>query len=529
MKNISQKFSKKANSGTDSAVIQLFYIILGVFVLLTFIKVIFTFLNLDAHTNSDITTSNGESIHNFQKYSNSDKFKNLDSCYTTLKLTNLETYQFEEDDIAKNNMIVINKDAIYYLKLSRKDEFYESPSTNLLKKIKDFDSDVKLAIDNTDQGVGFTIDLTFTTIGNFDSQLKLSENIDYIVLEPIFGKNFAISYDNLVNENTEIIDNRNKYLIKTIYQNEIKTIESETLVFNPNTKQLFVTNGKISDSMINNELCSYKNFRNLITSQEFTKDNGKDIPIAYYDVHFKITTGGIDSGYKFNWGNQISCEKDSQTIDCYQTLDIDKYLELDYNTFIKKIKTFSETKIETAGNHNLKISYTKLSDEEIKNRQLTNPPQIPTFNQVFKTPSPKLDLLEMEKEDTKEENNIFELNDRINGCDDDDCEDFYFITKTNKNTPVFYIQGNSDNREYMYFNTNYLVQNKKENKLYFNGKLITNIETFSADKYGISFFGGDNVETYILHDIELYDESNTLKKYTIIISSTQRNFITEVQ
>jgi hypothetical protein len=542
MKIIFKSFPKKGQAGTDSAIIQLFYIVLGVFVLLTFVKVILTFLNLDAHTNSDISKSNAESIYNFQEYSSSDKFKNLDSCFTTLKLTNLETYQFQENDIGQNNIIIIDKSGVYTLKISKKEVFYENPSTDNLKKIKTFNPEINLVVDKTEQGLGFQIDLYLFKIGDFDSQLKLEDDIKFIVLEPIFGKSFTPSYDNVVSENTEFLDNRNKYLVKTIPKEIVKqkggrggiqtiiggvrTLETETLAFNPKTNQLFVTNGKTSDSLINNELCSYKNFRNILDFEEFTKDNGKNIPTAYYDVLFTIDINRKDSGYKFTWADKIICEKDKLIIDCYQTLKIDQNTNIDYLTFIEKIQNFGKTNIEFEGNYNLKTNYEKLSVEEMNERAKNNIIPFPKFNQVFTKPKVILNTHEMSRYE-KIENNVYELDDSINGCPISDCKDLYF-TK-GKHTPVFYVQGDSNNIVYRHFNTNYLVQNKKEDKLYYNGKEIKNYKQDDSDKYGISLFGGDNIDIFILHDIELYDETNKLKKYSVVISSTQKNFLREVQ
>jgi hypothetical protein len=542
MKIIFKSFPKKGQAGTDSAIIQLFYIVLGVFVLLTFVKVILTFLNLDAHTNSDISKSNAESIYNFQEYSSSDKFKNLDSCFTTLKLTNLETYQFQENDLGQNNIIIIDKSGVYTLKISKKEAFYENPTTNNLKKIKTFNPEINLVVDKTDQGLGFQIDLYLFTIGDFDSQLKLEDDINFIVLEPIFGKSFTPSYDNVVSENTEFLDNRNKYLVKTIPREIVKqyigkevrevivsgvrTLETETLAFNPKTNQLFVTNGKTSDSLINNELCSYKNFRNILDFEEFTKDNGKNIPTAYYNVLYTIDLNGKDSGYKFTWADKMVCEKDKIKIDCYQTLKIDKNTNIGYLTFIEKVQNFGKTNIDFVGNYDLKTNYEKLSIEEMNERAKNNIIPFPKFNQVFTKPNMILNTHDM-TDDEKIENKIYELDNDINDCPISDCKDLYFIN--GKHTPVFYIQGDSNNMVYINFNTNYLVQYKEENKLYYNGKEITNFKKDEVDRYGISFFGGDNVDIYILNDIELYDETNKLKKYSVIISSLQRDNLRSIQ
>lgn len=534
MKKFTNNFSKKGQAGTDSALIQLFYIILGVFVLLTFVKIIITFLNLDSNSNNDISKSNAESIYNFQSYSSSNKYSSLDSCYTTLKLTNLENYQFKSsEETSDNKMIVINKQGISTYPLSKKDDFYDNPSSSNLNSIKKFESEIKLVKDITAQGSIATIDLEIFAIGSFDSLLVLGSEVEYITFEPIFGKEFGSTFDNIFDENFEILNNQNNYLVKLITKDvggfDIVKIQTAYLAYNPKTKEMFVTAGKVSDSIIINNLCSYKNFRNKIEHTDFVKNDGKDIPVGMYDVFFRIEKGNTDLGYKFTWSDKIICGKNQIKFDCYDKLNIDKTEQLTYNEFIDSIKNYIislEKDSASQENLNLKITYDELTKNQTILRQETMVPQLLKFDQVFSVKDNGWDFTGDNYGDIEEP--IYNINNDINGCKSDEygCKHFYFISSLQY--PVFFVDREDDKFIYASFNVNYLRYDKSTNSFYFNGKKLTDVKEYDVDDLGLSFIGTD-IDIILLNGLEMIDRDGNKKTYSAVISETQKQFVKEVK
>ena len=135
MSKIYNNFNKKAKVETSSLLLQVFFMTLGIIVLITFIKIIFLFLNLDSNTNDKISEQNANSITEFTEYFSTGKYDTVTECYSTLKLDSIENFQSYDDKNKDNFFLVLTPKSIYRINLNKKEKFLLTQDLSLGKKI----------------------------------------------------------------------------------------------------------------------------------------------------------------------------------------------------------------------------------------------------------------------------------------------------------------------------------------------------------------------------------------------------------
>mgnify|MGYP001355761849 CR=1 FL=1 len=520
MKKFTNTFSKKGQAGTDSALIQLFYIILGVFVLLTFVKIIFSFLDLNERSNNDIVTKNANSIAEFKKYS--DKYESLAPCYTMLKIGQLENYQNVEDENTKDKSyaLIISETGVYKHDLLTMDKFYKNPDSQLTKPVIKFEDKVVLVTDNTYQGDVFD-DIFLISSDEF---LNFDKNVKYIILIPEF--------DNANTYTTSEIREDNSKSWYEFGDNEYQIDGSNYLVYSPQSKFFFISASSLSDSFIFPELCSYKTLQNKIKTDKYEEMNGRSIPYSLYDIYFSIFKDGKDTGYKFTWSDEIICEKNNTKLNCNTELGILDAYNLEYEDFIIEIETYMVEKLKLSNSEfdlNLKVTYKELTPQQAKIRKESNSKfEYLNYMYVFSS-SRKHPNLEFYTSDELENNNIYDLslfnNDKINHCETNECNYLYFYNQK----IYFYLHSDLGKNIYAAINEDYFQKkvnpnNKYGYDLYFNGELIDE-KNIDIDKTH-SFGSGDSKDIYEIDGIEV-TKGNRLEIYKVLMSKEQFNSISE--
>jgi hypothetical protein len=532
MKIIFKSFPKKGQAGTDSALIQLFYIMMGVIVLITFVKVILTFLNLDSHSNSEIAKSNANSIIYFQELSTSDTFKDLNDCYTLLKISNIETYQ-QSKEKEDNYIIIISEDGTYVEKRPKdSDEYYKNLDLSNKNPNFKFNNKQNLQKDITDQGGIFGIPTTFDvvvyTFGKSDPKITLDEDIKYIVLDSTIYENSNFIEENY-NKLIDTLENENKYKITTISKSgELEELYSKYLVFEHYKKSLFISNGISSDLFLNSKLCSYTNFKYDQMYKKFNEDHGTNIPQTQYDIYFKFYLNDNELDYNFKWESGPLCYNKNQKLDCNEILTkLNPGLDItDYYEFISSIEEFGTELAKSYPGElgiELKHTYTPLDLETIIERKKEKDIQVYELDvfpssESFKTK----DEIENKGYDKLIDIDNWEMgNEIINFCDEAICDMIFQIN----NKAYFYTKKDSYGEyKFQSFDESFLKKvktssehtNYKNYEFYFNGELIPN--------NSIKVHEQDSQNYYLFKGLEIYSGYNS-NKYDIVLTNIQYNNI----
>lgn len=563
----SLKQNKKADAGTDSALIQVFYMALGIFVLLTFVKIILVFIDLGITPNEDVATQTGKSITDFTNYFSSGKYESARDCYNSLKLDNLENYQaYEKNEPQKNYFVVISEEATYRLPFNLKERFLEELNPNIGKKISEFDKKVELKIDTTKQG---SIISAYGS-GNYDRVIRLTPGVKFYILTPIFEEDYV----------DKLYKDRNQYLVQYIldegsiyglrnpdecpdwgayYDPECITPSPYTgpnlfpkagivfdgdelmsyLLYKQDDNSIFFPQGEVTKSIALTNLCSYKLFLKENKDKYLGKNNGRNIDFVNKEVFFKIELNEVEVKESFKWLGGPICLENGIEKDCKIILKDNNFKEdIKYLEFIEKIEKFSSNEYNNADDVSLKIkvSYKELSFIDISYKEETvNFEELITYseekidvdgNKIF-----NFDLNTMD-DNEKKNNNIYNLegdsgiNEKINNCRDKICNDVFFDGED----IYFYIgENNAGVKKFATFNENFLRKSVSDEQIgytvYYKSKRILYTRKFDSDKYGTSSLNpyADNKPVYWLKDVSFSDG-----RYDIILSEGQFNNIQPV-
>jgi hypothetical protein len=541
MKIIFQRFSKKAM--LESPIVQLFYIMLGVIVLITFVKVIFTFLNLDAHTNSDYADQTANSINDYLTFS-SDEYSNSNYCYTTLKLTHLENYQFKEigNNGLENYFFIISSDGIYKHKISKEDDFYKKESLSSAKKILTFKKPVSFLFDNTVGSEMNSNDITtFFTSFNPDTKLDLKDKSDgndikYIVLNPVFdvlsfsvGNSVSNTFFALFDTNIDYFEGSNRFKMRLINSDwDEEDMFGDRLHFIPKTKQLLPSATAFTEQLIYKDLCSFKELENSVRDRNYKKNLGRNIDYINNRIYLGVLVDGVKSPTTFEWSNGPICKENNLKLDCNKLFNLDSSFKLTYLKFIDKAEVYIIDKYSSGIDLSWDVKSEKLSIKEIRSKS-----EDLDISVLFNSPTGSgVNIPQMEIDKTLSKNNIFSLensfgwNKEINNCDEDLCNYIYLYN----GKLVYYYSGfEQNNLKYKYFNENYLrkIRNKEsefEYDFYLNGEKLDNLEKLSADKLGA--WTTDDKNIYIFKEVIGYVNYKSIF-FTIILTSKQLSNIPE--
>jgi hypothetical protein len=530
MKIFLKNSSKKGQAGADSALIQLFYIVMGVIVLLTFVKLIFTFLNLDSNSNDDIAKSNANSITQFQQFSKSEKYKDYNDCYTLLKISNIETYQHYNKK--ENNFIIILSEDGTYIEKRPEDpeEYYETLDLTSKKPDFEYGTTTKLLKDITDQGGIFGLDTTLFGYGSADSQIYFSD-VKYIVLDSTIFEQSNFVEEN-INKLMDTLENENKFKITTISKsdssfsdlNEIETFYSKYLVYSHFENALFISNGISSDLLINSKLCSYSSYKYDLIYKEYQEDHGTNIPYTKYDVFFQLYINDDLSEYNFAWQSQPLCFQNNKKLNCDDILTkLSPDLNInDYYDFIQSIEEFSAELIKTMPVDTdlvLKHSFKPLDLSTIIERKKEHFISVKEGEVLLRLGefSTVDELKEFEHDNFIDIDN-WEMNKIINHCDEDICDKV--LIKNNK--AYFYLKRDRLKYRFTKFDESYIKKDRIETRsgedyenynYYFNGELI-NINDISVHNH-------DSKDYFVIKELLMMD-GNIQELYDVIL--TQRQF-----
>ncbi|NQZ85861.1 MAG: hypothetical protein HRU03_09140, partial [Nanoarchaeales archaeon] len=375
MSKIYNNFNKKAKVETSSLLLQVFFMTLGIIVLITFIKIIFLFLNLDSNTNDKISEQNANSITEFTEYFSTGKYDTVTECYSTLKLDSIENFQSYDDKNKDNFFLVLTPKSIYRINLNKKEKFLLTQDLSLGKKISEFEKEITLKKDVTDHGNLISI----YGSGSYDNFITLKDlENNFYILEPIFQEGLV---DKVIGEvknkfKIQIIETVTETIGATgpgrftqdFYHNVTKEIEGGKMVYDKNKNILFFTKGDVSNIIVSQNLCAYKHFLSIDRDKGYKKNLGRNIDYINNEIFFKIFLDDVEHTDSFRWLNGPICESENKTVSCNKLFgnNIQEY------TYLEFIDTFKQYSIDKFKNDitdmKRKISFRKLSIKEIKNK-----------------------------------------------------------------------------------------------------------------------------------------------------------------
>jgi len=507
-------------------------LILSVIILFFIFQVFFNAF-FQTPTNLKIAENNAKSIVEFVKNNFENTNLNL-NCYNLLKLINLKNYQFFDEN--KNYFYIINNNGVYLIKLKNLEKILkEKKFINYIDKNYCFEKSkfsfsnnckvynkFDLYYDKTDQGWEFLgssvlsqaangIFFDLTNFGSFSDILKIEKddihNSFYIII-PKFGKtqkqnNYKIIY--ILNQDSSMDINGNY-----IYASDFK-------------KDLFFSNGKISELLLNKNLCFLKNLEKKDIKNYYFK-NPKKIDSIMNDIIISYKNNNIKNEISFEWRNRPICKKNLIKIDC-KGLDnslFKDYKNLDYITFIDKVIEFYKNNNDLPGISNLIVDIEEKPLSKIpKNKYLV-------FDVVFDKGKKVNEMYDkyINKDSSvghyTMESSIFGINRFFNLCNFEKCNSVYLI----EGDAYFYI-----NKKNSFYKFNSFSFRKKEDlnsndiKFYYLGKKVK-FEKVTFDKVGEHLF--DKKDFYIFKDIKVED-NNVVKNYDIVLSLKQVTRILEVE
>ncbi|MDA3856132.1 MAG: hypothetical protein PF569_07790 [Candidatus Woesearchaeota archaeon] len=334
-----------------------------------FIVSLFSKVFLQTPTNEKIVDYNARSIVSFVDFS-SKKYSTEENCYTMLKLENLENYQFTED--GRNYFYVIGKKGldtgVYIIKMEYLKNVYETESLNDVpaKFYKFKQDDIKLMLDDT-ADLGFTLNVEIFSFGGVDTNLKLEEDVRFILLVPDFDVKLGMFTVEFLNKNQNVLRGK-------IYKNDDEEEpEGFHLGFNSYNGELFLTKSDYSNSLIGYKSC----FSNEISQNYYEQIILNDPQLADF-VNKKlifdyVDENGLEYDFKFVWSvNGIECPT-SENKKCVDYLG-DNFEELTYDEFRKKVRDVYNNKFkDTSGVGGSKlVDIKELNYEDIINGNLEN-------------------------------------------------------------------------------------------------------------------------------------------------------------
>ncbi len=270
-------------------------------VALVFLFQIFAWLLFDGETNLSIAIQNANSIVEFKQYSQ-EKYKDYSSCFTMLKLENLENYQIENNEADFNYYFyVITKEGIgiYNMKdfpLLRED--YNNINNIKQSYFVEFEVDTLLHRENINLEIikNYISDISSFFISNVEevyNPINIIEN-NFIILRPKFNLELfdyeiwgtddnqkkLIAYDSY-NFN---IDNWFENMYNEI--NKAFFYDTSYLIFEPQQGIFYAYSTRLQNYVEKN-LCQYQHFANIKFTSLF-KTNEELINFLFYDTIYGL-------------------------------------------------------------------------------------------------------------------------------------------------------------------------------------------------------------------------------------------------
>lgn len=498
--------------------------------------------------NEKIAQDNMNSIMDFfdiidEKYSG-----NYKNCFANFKLTNLENFQFSENNLDDNYFYLLsienNQSYIYIFKLNRYENLLEE-FDNKNFDLSNWEYKEKIDINNflfdeTDGGsiIGYLIDefnpVPFFdyiySLGQADKKLKLVNNkVKYFILVP------------KLLDNSNFVSSKGKKLFFEEYsQNILKPViilndgdkeeyEPRKLVYRPRDKSIFIPNSDLTNLLIDTDLCSNEDVLNLHTLSFYNKkENGKFSNIDKFDfmnneILIDVNVESPKCSQRFSWKRKPICKENNKEIDC-NLIFSNLSKNIDFENFFNLVSNYYINNNECYGIDN-KLKF-KLDPKSLNYDYLSNNLYNIKFKEVFDLyadengNSININLLD----DKEKDKYVFDFaawgggdNYEFNGPE----EEFSNLVAFVNNKIYFYLSGDETNAKYYSFRQNLLkkIYNEdiEENDLYFNGKKVNNGEkpTISADLEKFSWFGGDD------KNLRWFKINVEGKEYDILISPQQ--------
>lgn len=480
-------------------------IISAIVLIMLFIYFILPFF-FNTSTNLNIAKNNANSIKDFIDMSSDFKYNNLQDCFITLKITNLENFQFRENEKNKDNYIyVIDSKRVYVLPFEYIDKIHDIKNIDILSKYKtdEFKSGkLNIYYDKTNQGSIVSGDIDIVPfifsfgIGKSDTNLNLEKKGDYLILYPIIGddeyikdKVKKITFEDYSQNrwNTKIYS-KEPFIESTInsdYINEGSTLEKKNnfidvtgdkLIFKIDDRNLFVNEGPLSDMIIDNFLCSF-NYLHQQDRLSFYNSNIEKIPLTNMKIVSNFVFKNLEeSDFSFEYiGKEVKCYYkkkencnnfiDDKHKDIYEKLINSKNIE----EFKKNIEEFYNTFLKKEGTMKLRVK--DLTKEELENLNINL-----SFNDLFN----KLEGYTngFSKEDKK--NFVFNMKrffsfNYFNGKNTDYAN--YIIHKNNQ--AYFYVKGGYDSNRHDRRNNQDNIQEKEIEYYSFNHDWLTKKSKFN--------------------------------------------------
>lgn len=312
---------KSERKGVSIALESLLGIILSVIALILLFQ-LFANIFLQTPTNLKIAEDNAKSIVEFVDYSEN-KYKNMNECFSILKLKNLDNYQIETQGqlyfhiINHKGVYIFEKEILTHIlskDIELNDDFLEKYSVAKYY----FKNEKKIMKENLDPNqIGF--DFVNEVAGIFDVASIFEEDDDiqiekdffyrsnlvdsnYIILAPVFGQgilgydlSFGDDYDFIKffgsNQNTMTALNYERFIeddILNMFSNKVINefyYDSSYLVYKVGSN-LYPSYTSEGEFFIKNNLCEFDNFLLERSKDKFGNTEGYIDEINFYDSYF---------------------------------------------------------------------------------------------------------------------------------------------------------------------------------------------------------------------------------------------------
>ncbi len=350
--------------------------LLGIIVSLIIFIIFINFLlsALGKPTNLSIADQNVDSIGNFLEHTSNDDYSGLKSCYSILKMENLENYQIIDKD-STVYFYVIDENGIYYIKSEYLDQFRQSGSLSGIKTTPDFNFEKKLGrkldvvYDETDKN-SVWVPYGF---GSSDSIIKFDSRAEFILLEPTNNNQNEYKVSVYVSGRNKLDTGalggqRADNLAVTGSTNFWHDIEGNYIVYDRENSQIFATSHKYSDFLVQEKLCSTKYLVKSLSYEKYENTNNPreiDHINNYIYLYWKNTnTNSIDS-VSFEWLGGPICKENGANVDCSLYLR-ENYDKISYYEFCNRVENYYKNKQDGGeGVWSFDIKVEELSQSEI--------------------------------------------------------------------------------------------------------------------------------------------------------------------
>jgi uncharacterized protein (UPF0333 family) len=505
---------------SKKAILSLEYLIHLILSVLALFLILFYFASLLFNpTNKDIVESNSNSIIEFLEYSN-EKFDKYESCYTLLKMRNVENFQIPTKNNEDNYVYTIGIDNGNLALWHHKEEIFTNEFNNgdflRLESGRPYatlDKNIQLKVDKTSEGAFINL---FGLL-NADLELDLDEDVEYIFFKPVYGfLNGPFENKNLYN-----------FFYKRESSDQIYKLDgdSSSIVYNPVEKELFVSKSEYTDTLIKRHLCSFKLFLDNVLSSYYA-DNPEEIDHPWNRIffYFESETGDQIFPIRFKWDGEAVCYSGEENLDCNNIFNLESDEEIYYRRFVDLIYDFfkDEELGDNFDNGILRVTYEEIDEKHV----LENIHKL-SFEDVFQE-GENFNLLSDEE---KKNRNLYRLSIRnpneLNECDKKEC----FLVESKDNFLFFYVDVEEEELRYFKFKENFLrkkLVDGKISEIYFLKTNSDDLNIFSEERGNLEIFSMDDInrnpifswmdneDFYLLRDLDLDG-----KKYDVVLSQFQ--------